>query len=202
MTDEQIQKAIVDGIAAALKPVTEALTPLTKTVEEIGKNQRILGDTYAAEKADAAKVIETAKTAAADAAKLKPGEAAKPLTADDVLKLTTDRIDAALKARDDAAKAAAPRESYIADKLKNLPPEFSSKLGSDPTKWAAEEQQLRDQFKAAAVAAGFTAKDVGGGNPGGAARQTPGGAAQLGQYKAAGLSDGEADFASTLKIPA
>lgn len=184
------------AIATALKPITDALKPLAD-------QQKILADTIAHD----VKVKADEAAAKAEAAKKDgPGKAAdaKPLTLEDVARHTQEAITKALAAQKEQAQSSAARESYMAEKLKGLPPVYQKLLGNDPAKWAAEEQTIRDQFKADAAAAGLTVKDVAGGNPGGAAS---GGAAApsneaITRLKATGLSDGEAAFAASLKMPA
>jgi hypothetical protein len=85
---------------------------------------------------------------------------AKPeaLTAEAVAKIVADQIAAASQAN--GQKAA--RDAFQAEKLKDLPAAYRNQLGSDPAKWAAEEQAIREQFKADLKAAGLEPKNVGG----------------------------------------
>lgn len=190
LTLESVQKLIKDTVATELAPVLE--------------NQRVIADTMAAD-AKAKKEAEAAAAAAATADKGKEGgKEAKPLTAEDVARLTSEAIAKTLTERDAAAKSTAARDAFIADKLKNVPAAYHAKLGSDPAKWAAEEQVIRDGLKADLTAMGLQPKDVKGGDAGGVT--TSGDSAktteqQTAQYKAQGLSDGAAEFATQIKLP-
>ena len=183
LTLKEIEATIATAVAAAVKPIADA--------------QKAITDALTAEanaKAEAAKA-EAAKKPADKTAE------AKPLTAEDVAKLLSDTLNQ----RDAASKTTAAREAFIADKLKGVPAVYATKLGSDPAKWATEEQAIRDGLKADLAALGVTPKTVDGETPGGttAASGTVGTAAlSLAQLKAQGLSEGEASFASTLKMPA
>ena len=65
------------------------------------------------------------------------------LTADQVGKIVADQ----LKAGKTEAAAEATRAAFITEKMKDLPSIYQRALGSDPTKWAAEEQALRTQAR-------------------------------------------------------
>lgn len=105
-----------------------------------------------------------AATPAPAAAAEKKDEAAKPLTAADVAKIVADTMGTA-RASDQAAAA---RQATIETKLKDLPAAYRNQLGNDPAKWQAEEQAIRDAYKADFKAAGGAdqTKDVGGNNGG------------------------------------
>ncbi len=183
-----VQKAIAD----AMKPVTDSLAALTS-------NQKVIADTMAA---DAKAKAEPARQT--DAAKAKPADGKEPaspapLTAEQVSKLVNDGVAAVLKQRDEAAQSSAQRDAFVGEKLKGLPAVYQAKLGSDPAKWAAEEQSIRDQFKADLTAAGAKLPDVGGGDPGG--KSAGDAAAAAAKPNNMGLTDGQAAFARGLKLP-
>ncbi len=94
----------------------------------------------------------------------KPGTEERPkaetpagLTEEQVKKLIAD---ATTTAQQDMSQKAA-RDAYIGEKLKDLPAAYRNQLGTDKSKWAAEEQALRDQFKADLEAAGVKKADLG-----------------------------------------
>lgn len=202
LTDDD-KKVVADLIAAANKPIADALA-------ESQKNQKVIADTLAGDakaRADAEAKAKADADAAAKAAgtATKKDEPPKTLTAEEITKLATDSIAKALADRDAAAKSTAARDAFLAEKMKDVPAPYQAKLGTDPAKWAAEEQQIREGLKTDLKGLGFTPKDVAGGAAGGV---TTGGAPtatpeQLAaQFKTMGLSDGEASFASQMKIPA
>lgn len=88
---------------------------------------------------------------------------AQTLTEQDVARIVGDQ----LKSFQQTTQQTQARERYQADKLKDLPAAYRNQLGPDPAKWAAEEQQIRDQYKADFGAVGGQGKDVGGDQPGG-----------------------------------
>jgi len=189
-------EAITGLIAAALKPVTEALGALAT-------NQKVIADTMANDakaKADEA----AAKTAAAASPTSTPTATAttaagqRRLTAEAVAKLLNDT----LAARDQVAQGAAARNSFIADKLKGVPAAYHGKLGNDPSKWPAEEQAIRENFKADLQSLGLKAPDVSGGAGAGAAGGTPSPEAAAKASLARNLTPGQAKFAESLKLPA
>jgi ribosomal protein L19E len=206
MTDEETKALIASSLKTA---IDAAIKPLSDTLAEMAKNQKILGDTLAADKQksdDAAKAADAQKAKDADAAKgaaagAKPdaakGEPAKALTQEDIAKLISDGIGSALKARDTEAQSSAARNAFVAEKLKGIPAVYAARLGNDPAKWATEEQSIRETFKADLLAAGATIKDVGGGNPGGGASDNKPAANPL----AMSLTAGQAAFAQGLKLP-
>lgn len=200
MEDAEIKKLVTDSIAGALKPINDALAPLGDVI----KNQKVLADTMAAD----AKAKADAAAAAAEEAKKNPtttttaAPPAAPLTAEAVAKLAADAVTAAMDARDKAAKSSTERDAFIADKLKGIPAIYAAKLGSDPAKWAAEEQAIRETFKAdLAKVPGVTVKDVGGGEPGGSTSTTQTADQKITAFKATGLSDGEAELAANMELP-
>lgn len=145
--------------AAVAKAISPAFQPLVD-------QQKIIADTLTAD-------VEARKTAAkpadakpADAAK--PGEAAKPLTAQDVAQIVADSI----KASQTSTEAANSRKVFVADKLKDLPAAYQNQLGADPAKWAAEEQAIRTQYQADFKVSGGKAPEVNG-NAGQAGATTP-----------------------------
>lgn len=193
MEDAAIKTLISETLAAALKPITEQLAPIVQ-------NQKVLADTIAADtaaKADAAKAAEAAKVEAAKSGKQPE---AKPLTEAEIDARVQAKLDAAFKAQQATAQTSAQRDAFLATKLKDIPKAYQSQIGTDPAKWATEEQAIRDQVKADDAARGVVIKDVSGGNPGGGAggdgSKTP-----VAAFKAAGLSDGAAEFASQITIP-
>jgi hypothetical protein len=194
-----LEKADLDAvkslIADAIKPISEGITPLANEVKDLAANQKVIADTMAA---DAAKAADVAKPKTTDPA----GAAAAPVTADAVAKMVSDAIATAEKQRQQAQQASADREAYVQAKLKDLPAIYQAKLGNDPAKWPAEEQTIRASAQADFKAMGGSVKDVPGSAGAGA---TPSGAAsaeKITQFKASGLSDGEAQFAASQVIPA
>jgi hypothetical protein len=83
------------------------------------------------------------------------GDKPKFLTAEDLVRV--------LDARDQTRQTADARRSFASDKLKDLPPGYESRLGNDPAKWPAEEQQLRTEYRAFLDKQGIKVPDVGGG---------------------------------------
>jgi hypothetical protein len=140
-----------DKLAGALGKSLEA-----KLGEMIGAATKPLHETIAKLEAAAQPAV---KEVAAEAGK------AKALTLEDLSRL----IDSKLGAQQQASQQAQARDAFLASKLKDLPAAYQKQLGSDPSKWAAEEQSIRDQYKADFKSAGGTKAPVGGENPGGAA---------------------------------
>jgi hypothetical protein len=106
----------------------------------------------------------TAPAPAAEADAGKGDGKGKPLTLDDVSKLLDNKLNAAQS----SAQAAEQKKGFVADKLKDLPAAYQGQLGNDPSKWAAEEQAIRGQYKADFKTAGGTVPNVGGGDAKGA----------------------------------
>lgn len=189
--------------AAAVKAlIAESNKGFAETLAAIQANQKVIADTMAADakaKADAA--AEAAKTdAVKSVVDKKPPEA---LTAEAIQKMVAEGIATAAKSQAEAAKGTVAREAFIADKLKGVPAAYHGRLGADPTKWAAEEQSIREGLKADLTAMGLASKDVGGGEVGGTSNSGGGNATEkLSQYKAYGLTDGQAEFASGIVMPA
>ena len=102
--------------------------------------------------------FETAQSAPAKDAAAKEAAAVKPITEADI----DARVEAKFKAAQEASTAKATRDAYLGEKLKDLPEAYRSQLGSDPAKFAEQEQKIRDTFKADFKAAGGTVKDVAG----------------------------------------
>lgn len=178
-------------LEAVSKLIADAVKPLTDSLAETVKNQKVLADTMAADAKAKADAEAAAKT---EAAKPEAGKEATALTPEAVRKMVADTMAQTLKARDDAAQSSAARDTYLADKMKGVPAAYQSKLGSDPTKWAAEEQAIRDGLKADLAAMGATVKDVSGGNATSQA-DTPKTSAN------ANLTPGQAAFAAGLVLP-
>lgn len=86
-----------------------------------------------------------------------------PLTGADVTRI----VQEALAAQQQASQQTAARQQFQEGKLKDLPPAYRNQLGTDPGKWAQEEQAIREQFRADFKAAGGKVEDVGGGGGGG-----------------------------------
>ena len=184
-----IQKLVADTVAAS---VTAAMKPLID-------NQKIIADTMAN---DAQSKTDAAKAAADKAKASDPAEAAKPLTAADVAKLVAETMTNTLKARDEAAQSTAARNAFVADKLKGVPAAYQAQLGHDPAQWAAEEQAIRTGLKADLTAMGATVKDLGGEAGGVTASGTALAPKEvLARLQASGLTEGEATFAASLKLP-
>lgn len=187
-----VQKLVTDTVTAALKPLGDSLG-------ELAKNQKVFADTLMA---DAAKAAEAAK-AKTDADK--KTDAPKPITLEDVQSAITNSLTSAFKTRDDAAATSTLRNSFIGEKMKDLPPTYQSQLGNDPAKWPTEEQAIRDRFRAEMAAAGFKVPDVGAGNAGG--ETGSGGKSQTQPNQAkdlaarGALSKGQAAFASSITLP-
>jgi hypothetical protein len=153
MTDEEI-KALVQGTVksatadAVKSAIGEAIKPLVEAQAELVKNQKVLADTFAADKATAQKVIDDAAKATAEAAK--KGEAAKPLTADDVAKLVADSVAKAQTAQQQSAEQKAQRDAFVNDPkngIAKLPAPFKAQLGNDPAKWADEAKKLSGEWE-------------------------------------------------------
>lgn len=94
----------------------------------------------------------------------KAADQTKALTAEDIDKLVEKR----LAAQQQSAQAQAQRDAFLAEKLKDLPAAYRSKLGGDPAKWKDEEQAIRAEFQKDFAAAGGKPADVGADKPGGA----------------------------------
>lgn len=181
LTLEQVNQAI----AAALKPVTDALGPLAA-------NQKVLADTMAADakaKADAA------------AAEAIAGKKPEPFTQEQANSLIGDAIKKAFEQQTASQQSSAQRAAFIKDKLGNVPSAFAERLGNDPAKWNDEVARIGEDAKAEAKRLGWKIPDVSGGNPGGASPSDATSDQKITQYKASGLTDGQAEFAATLKLP-
>jgi hypothetical protein len=133
-----IQTAVTAAVAEANKPVAEALTKLQP--QQPAATQQGQGQGGAG-----------------------GGDKAKPLTEQDVARIVGDQ----LKSFQQTTQQGQARERYQAEKLKDLPVAYRNQLGSDPAKWAQEEQQIREQFKTDFKGLGGTTPNVGGDNPGG-----------------------------------
>jgi hypothetical protein len=144
-----LQDAVAAGIAAGQKPLLERLGALELKLATPGGT--------------AAGGAAAGATAAGGDAGSKDAKE-KPLSAADVARLLDER-DAK---RSQASDLAQKRQSFVGEKLKDLPAAYQSLLGSDPAQWPAEEQRLRQQFQADFKVAGGKVADVGGGNAGGA----------------------------------
>lgn len=163
-------EAIAASLTASLGPalataIGEANKPL---VEQLGKLQPPAAAAGNAAANTAGGNTAGGNTAGAGATGGKPA----PVTAEDVAKIVAEQ----LKGFQQTSQQTAQREAYLGSKLKDLPAAYRNQLGPDPAKWAAEEQAIRDQFKADLAAAGVKPADVGGDQPGG---QKPGQAVDL-----------------------
>jgi hypothetical protein len=208
--DEKLKAEVEAAIAAALKPITEAVAPLATSVSELAKNHKIFADTYAADQ----KKLEEAAKAAADAAKVdagKPGDkkdAPAALTAEAVSKLVADAIAADRKAQSQTAEQRAAKDAFIADPKNGLtkyPALYKQQLGDDPAKWPEQAKSIVATYEADFKAGGGSVPDVGGanregGNPAsGAGSGTP----AVNPLVANGaLTEGLAKFAAGIKMPA
>lgn len=164
--EKALQTEVEALIAGAIKPVTEQMGSLAEAVKpvgalvtqvaDLGKNVKTVADTLQA-------LPPAAAAGGAGDGKKKTGEADAPkyLTAEDMVKV--------LDQRDAARASSAARESFIAEKMKDLPAAYRTQLGADSTKWAAEEQSIRTAFQADFKAAGGKVEDLSGQNKGGAA---------------------------------
>jgi hypothetical protein len=99
--------------------------------------------------------------AAAPAAPAASDTKGKALTLEDVGKLLDERLTASQQTA--AAKQA--RDAFAGDKLKDLPAVYRNQLGNDPSKWAAEEQSIRQQYQADFKVSGAAAPANVGGTP-------------------------------------
>ena len=136
-----LAQAVASAVAAALPAaIAEANRPIT----------------------DALKGLQPAG-AAQQGAQGGAADKAKPLTADEVTRIVGEQ----LRTFQQTTQQGQQRQQFQESKLKDLPAVYRDRLGADPAKWAAEEQQIRDQYKADFAAAGGTTPSVGGDNPGG-----------------------------------
>ncbi len=86
--------------------------------------------------------------------------------------------------------------------MKGVPAAYHGKLGTDPAKWPAEEQAIRDGFKADLAAIGAKVPDVSGGTAAGtagSAEVTAAAASKSSLYR--NLTPGQAKFAESLVLP-
>lgn len=182
-------------VAAIVKTATEevgkqfksVLDGLSGQVAELSKNQKVLADTFAAEKEALKAASKTTDTAA------------KSLTADDVLKLLDERDSK----RQETAEQKAKREAFIADPNNGLAnfvkvpigkSLVDAKIGADPSKWADEAKAIVAQVESS----GIKMPDVGGAGRDGGKTPADGGAAVP---KFANLTEGQRKFAEGLKMP-
>lgn len=136
-----------------------------------GIDSKALGEAIAA--ATSAAVAEAMKPIGEALAKLQPPaqpattattsttDKPKPLTLDDLTRVLNDRD----KQSRESADLASRRQTYVADKLKDLPPFAAAQLGNDPAKWPAEEQAARTQYREFMKSQGVTLPDVSGNPP-------------------------------------
>lgn len=82
----------------------------------------------------------------------------QPVTLDAIQQL----LEKKLSDHQQSAQLKARREAYQTEKLKDLPPVYRNLLGNDPDKWAAEEQEIRKQFRADLSSAGIQVPNVAG----------------------------------------
>ncbi len=119
MTPEQIQEAILKGIAEAIKPLTTQVNELVLQVKPVAELQEQVKGLV---EADSAREIAGKGNKDSETGKGKTTEQPGALTADAVAKLVNDGIAAALKTRDDAASATAQSQSDLSAFLaKNAP---------------------------------------------------------------------------------
>ena len=117
---DAINKSIAKTVATAIEASNKAL------IEQIGK------------------LVPPAPAAPATPANpATPATPAPALTANDVAKIVGEQ----LKGFTSQQQQTAARDAYLAQKLADLPAAYKAQLGSDPSKWAAEEQAIRDSFK-------------------------------------------------------
>lgn len=136
-----IVKTTTEQVLAALKPQLE---PLAGQITELAKNQKIFGDTYAA---DLNKVAEAAKANAG-----KPG-----LTMEDVGKLVTEQVGKLFTSQQKDQQAVANRKAFIANEangLAKLPDVYHGLLGADESKWGEESKSIAAKYQADFKASG------------------------------------------------
>jgi hypothetical protein len=131
-------KALADAISAG---IAEQLKPLAAKLDQL---------TSPAPAPAAAAAVAPAATAAA--------AAEKPLTLADIAKALNDRDQANAQ----RAALATSKQTFLDSKMKDLPGAYRAKLGDDPSKWTAEEQAIRSEFRADFKIAGGQATQVGG----------------------------------------
>ncbi len=160
--DKALEQEVQALIAGAIKPVTEQMGSLAEAVKPVSGLATQVVDLQK----NVGVVADTLKNLppAGDGEGKKPGEdarAPKTLSAEDVVTLLDER---------DARRAGSEkREKFLGEKLKDLPPAYRALLGSDESKWAAEEQQIRSQYQADFKVSGQKVPDVSGKQPGDAA---------------------------------
>ena len=146
-----ITKSVTDAVLAAVNP----------TLVELGKNQKVLADTFAAQATqsqDGTKADDKSKLAAT------PQQA---LTAEQVTKLVADGIAAAQRTAQQSAEQTAAREAFVKSDtsgLAKLPARFQAGLGNDPTKWGDEAKAITKEWEAELTSRGVKIPDVGGAN--------------------------------------
>lgn len=151
------------------------LATLTGVVTALAESQKGVVETIA-KLAPAAQPQPAAQPAAAAADN-------KPLTRAELVSLLNERETQSRQ----ASQLADQRQRYVAEKLKDLPPGYDRLLGNDPSKWAAEEQAARGQYRDFLKAQGITVPDVNGNPPASAApggTTTPAAASQIDLSKA------------------
>jgi hypothetical protein len=132
--------------------LTASVTKLTELVSGLASAQADITKTLGA-------ITESIKKpeAGADTGKKDKGEQTPAVTLEQIGQL----IDQKLGATQKASESKAARDAYLAEKLKDVPAAYRAQLGSDPTKWASEEQAIREQFKADLKAQGVEPKTLG-----------------------------------------
>jgi hypothetical protein len=108
--------------------------------------------------------LEAAPAAAAPAAAAADQAAPKALTAEDVDKLVEKR----LAAQQQSAQAQAQRDAFLAEKLKDLPAAYRSKLGTTRRSGRTRSRRSAPSSRSDFAAAGGKPADVGADKPGGA----------------------------------
>jgi hypothetical protein len=89
-----------------------------------------------------------------------------PLTLESITKMLDERD----KARSSQTQLSDQRNQFLSQKMKDLPDPYKNQLGSDPTKWAVEEQAIRESFKTDFASRGGVVPNVNGDPPANAAK--------------------------------
>lgn len=175
LTMEQVNAAIGAAVKAALDPITSGLG-------ELAKNQKVIADTLAADKA-----------AAEAAAKAAPADEAKALTAADVAKLLDER-DAKRQAGQNATAA---RDAWIAKNASKLPEAYRKLIPATEDAAAIEKagKEAAAAFEADFKASGAVA-------PAAAGTGAAAGAAAAGTVDLTKLSESQVREMALKQLPA
>jgi len=133
-------------------------TIATSVSAAMAESQKVLAETIAKLAASVPPAPVQAAAAPAPAAK------EKSVTADDVTRIVTE----SLKGFAANQQQATARNDFLGSRLKDLPSIYRGQLGSDPSKWDAEEQSIRKNYRDDLAAQGLKAPEVSGGQPSGA----------------------------------